>query len=153
MNGRALLRCFILFVLLSGCSPDENLMHDGYYSAVAAAFNKDGWKEFITLYVYNNRIVTVEYNARNASGLVRSWDAPYLRQLKEKTGVHPNLLIREYSRELLGRQDPEGIRRVKGDGRFYDIFKTLASAAIAQAKAGDKTVLEVPVAEAGPETP
>ena len=153
MNGRTLLRCFILLVLLSGCSPDENRMHDGYYSAVAAVFNKDGWKEFITLYVYNNRIVTVEYNARNASGLVRSWDAPYLRHLKEKAGVHPNRLIREYSRELLGRQDSEGIRRVRGDRRVYDVFKTLASAAIAQARAGDKTVLEVPVPEDGTQTP
>lgn len=120
-------------------------MHNGYYSARADSFAPDGWKEFLTLYVHNDRIVTVEYNARNASGLVMSWDVRYLSRMKAALGMHPNQIIRDYIKELLNRQDPGIIRRVSGDTRFYDAFATLSSVAVAQAKKGDKTVLEVPV--------
>lgn len=139
---------FMLFILLSalaltGCSQDDGVMRDGYYSAVAASFNEDGWKEFITLYIHNNRIITVEYNARNASGLVLSWDVLYLRKLKAKMRVHPNQIIREYSRELLSRQNPQMVRRVPGDSYFYKTFKKLAAVAVERAKTGNKALAEV----------
>jgi major membrane immunogen (membrane-anchored lipoprotein) len=146
-------KLFPLMVLLlslmaqGGCSPDKDSMHNGYYSAVAASFNEGGWKEFITLYVYNNRIVTVEYNARNASGLILSWDVLSLRKLKARTRVHPNLLLRGYTQELLNKQEPSKIRRISGDEYFYDSFTELAAAAIAQAKTGNKDVVEVPLPE------
>lgn len=118
-------------------------MHDGYYSAVAASFDEDGWKDFVTLYIQNNRIITAEFNARNASGLALSWDIRFLRRLKAENGIHPNQIIREYTRELLNRQDLEAVRRVRGDTRFHPVFVQLASMAIAQARAGDRSVAEV----------
>ena len=146
MKRRPFLLCaLLLLALLPGCSPDGASMHNGYYSARADSFGKDGWKDFLTLYVHNNRIVTVEYNARNVSGLVMSWDVLYLSRLKAAMGLHPNQIIREYANELLNRQNPALIRRIRRDTRFYDSFTTLAAVAIAQAKAGDKTVPEVPV--------
>ena len=144
MSGRAALAVLLLFfVLLSGCGRGETVLHDGYYSAVAASFNKQGWKEFVTLYVYNNRIVTVEFNARNASGLVLGWDVMTLRMLKSKMRQHPSLVIRKYSQELINRQHPGNIRKITGDEFFYDSFIALAAAAMAQAQAGDKSVAEV----------
>ena len=138
---------FMLFALLpltaiAGCSRDGDAMQDGYYSAAAASFNEDGWKEFITLYIHNNRIMTVEYNARNASGLVLSWDVLYIRKLEAKLRVHPNQIIREYSKELLNRQDPRLIRQVSGDVYFYETFIKLAAIAVKQAKTGNKAVHE-----------
>ncbi len=151
MKHRLFLLCAsLLLAALSGCAPEDTVMHDGYYSARADSFGEDGWKEFLTLYVHNNRIITVEYNARNASGLVMSWDVLYLSRLKAAMGIHPNQIIREYANELLNRQNPANIRRIKRDTRFYDSFITLAAGATAQAKAGDKTVIEIPVNGSGP---
>lgn len=151
MKHRAALLLALCAVLwaVQGCAQERESLHNGYYSAVAASFDQDGWKEFITLYIYNNRIITAEYNARNASGLVLSWDVLHLRRLKAREGgVHPNQIIRAYCRELLDRQDPKNIRPLRGDTRFYGNFVTLADAALAQARAGDKAVADVPLATA-----
>ena len=146
MKLRVLLFLMFFISLLPSCAQDKDIMHNGYYSARASSFDKDGWKEFVTLYIHNNKIITVEYNARNISGLVVSWDVMYLSRLKSDIGYHPNQIIREYTNDLLNRQDPALIRRVLGDNRFYEIFKELAAAAIVQAKSGDKSVAIVSVA-------
>lgn len=144
---RRRIRAFLLLLLaataLCACGPDKDAMQNGYYSATTASFNEDGWKEFITLYIYNNRIVTVEFNAHNASGLLRSWDGFAMRKAKKGPGLHPNRIIREYTQELLNRQDPGRIRKIPGDDYCYDIFVKLAAVAITQAKTGDKAVAEV----------
>lgn len=150
MKGGTLLTGILLLALfsagaLTGCSPDETVMRDGYYSAEADSFNGHGWKECVTLYIHNNRIVTVEYNERNASGLIMSWDTQYLSRLKKELGVHPSRLVREYALELLNRQDPHTVRRVRNDKRFYEAFTTLASAAVSQARTGDRAVVEYPL--------
>lgn len=136
----------LLAVLAGACQGEEGeALHDGYYSAVTAAYNQDGWKEFVTLYIYNNRIITAEYSARNPTGMSLGWDVLYLRRLKERLGAHPNHFIREYTRELLARQKPEKLRRVRGDTFFYETFKILAGVALEQARLGDKSVKEVPL--------
>ena len=150
MTYRSFFFCaFLLLVPIFGCAPEGDVMRDGYYSARADSFDEDGWQEFLTLYVHNNKIVTVEYNARNVCGLIMSWDAHHLSRLKSTLGVHPNQIVREYMNELLHRQTPQGIRRAKRDTRFYDSFKALALVAMEQAKAGDKTVIELPVDRTG----
>lgn len=149
------LRIFLVgvFLLVSlGCSSDREVLHDGYYSARSSDFNRDGWQEFITLYVHNNKIITVEYNARNRSGLVMSWDVRYLSRLKAVLGVNPNQILRGYTSELLNRQDPGLIPKAAGDTLFYETFRELSTAALAQARAGDKEVAVIPVASPAPET-
>lgn len=131
----------------AGCSPPGNTLQDGYYSAVAASFDEAGWKDFITLYVYNNKILTAEYNARNASGLILSWDGFSMRKMATAPYIHPNRIIREYTHQLINGQDPSRIQRVQGDSHFYDAFKTLAAVAIERARTGDKTVAEVDIAK------
>lgn len=133
---------FIL-VAAAGCSQDGPAMRNGYYSAVARQPDSDGWKHFITLYVYNRKIVTAEYNARNASGLLLDWDVLTVRRIKQSIRMHPSRIMREYTQELLNMQSPENIRRIPGDNYFYDRFTKLAAAALERASAGDRSVAEV----------
>lgn len=133
----------LLVTAVAGCQRDGEVMNNGYYSAVAASFSNDGWKPFITLYVSNNKIVTAEFNARNPSGLIFTWDVLSMRRMKARARIHPSRLIREYTQELLNRQSVETIRRVPGDDTIYDSFIRLAAAAMAQAQAGDKRLAEV----------
>jgi major membrane immunogen (membrane-anchored lipoprotein) len=119
---------------------------DGYYTAEAARFDSHGWKEYITIYIENNNIVTVEYNAKNASGFLKSWDMDYMRVMGALSGTYPTAYSREYSAALLRLQTPEGIDALAGATNSYINFKILAATAISQARARNKNValIELP---------
>lgn len=69
----------LLIALLTACGSKttENELQDGYYTAQAAEFSH-GWKEYVTIIVKGGSIVSVEYNAENASGFIKSWDSNWL---------------------------------------------------------------------------
>jgi major membrane immunogen (membrane-anchored lipoprotein) len=106
--------------------------------AEVASFDAHGWKEYLSIYINNNRIVTVEYNAKNASGFIKSWDMDYMREMNARDGTYPNQYTRAYSLSLLNRQDPARVDAIAGATDSYGTFRLLSEAAIAQAKAGDK---------------
>ena len=85
----------LLLTLLTGCSDKttETALQDGYYTAQAAEFSH-GWKEYITIMVKGGNIVSVEYNAENASGFIKSWDSNYMQVMLNAQGTYPN----EYTR-------------------------------------------------------
>lgn len=130
----------IFTIFASACSGNDSEMHNGYYSAESASFDEYGWKEYITIYVSDNKIVTVEYNARNASGFIKSWDMDYMRVMAAKNGTYPNEYARAYSVSLLNWQNPSDVDAISGATHSHTSFQLLAEAAIAQAKMGDKQV-------------
>jgi major membrane immunogen (membrane-anchored lipoprotein) len=122
-------------------------LEDGYYTAEAASYDSYGWKEYITIFVDNNRIVTVEYNARNASGLLKSWDMDYMRLMGARSGTYPTAYSREYSAALLRLQELEGIDALTGATDSYKSFKILAATAISQARTNNKNVVLVELSD------
>lgn len=139
-----LLAAILMCMLLSACSQTQvSQMQDGYYTAEAAHFDAHGWKEFMTIYVNNNKIVTVEYNAKNASGFIKSWDMNYMRDMMANDGTYPNKYARDYAAGLLNKQNPDAVDALSGATHSYGSFKLLAEAVIAQAKTGDKSVVFV----------
>jgi major membrane immunogen (membrane-anchored lipoprotein) len=136
----------VLMLLIAACSGGEGAgsggqkLADGYYAAEAAFYDSHGWKEYIAIYVDNNNIVTVDYNAKNASGFLRSWDMNYMRLMGALTGTYPAAYGREYSAALLRLQEPEGIDALAGATTSCNSFKILAATAISRAKAADKSV-------------
>ena len=119
-------------------------LHDGYYTAEEAEYH-DGWKEYLTIYVNNGMIVTVDFDGRNSSGFVKTWDMDYMRMMNKKTGTYPNKYARAYTSELVAKQSAEGIDAVSGATESYRSFKQLADAAILQAKTRDEKVAFVDV--------
>ena len=73
----AILLSLLLASLLTACG-NQTELQDGYYTAQASEFSH-GWKEYITILVKGGNIVSVEYNAENASGFIKSWDNAYMR--------------------------------------------------------------------------
>jgi major membrane immunogen (membrane-anchored lipoprotein) len=130
----------IFVLLLAGCRGQDGEMRDGYYTAEAAAFDDEGWKDFVTIYVSDDKIVTAEFNARTSTGFVRSWDPDYQRVKRAETGLHPSEYLRTYTGELLNLQNPAKVLVVAGAERQHETFQLLTEAAIVQAKAGDKTI-------------
>jgi major membrane immunogen (membrane-anchored lipoprotein) len=135
-------------LLLVACKGTQFLgqsgkMRDGYYTAKATGFDDGGWKDFLTIYVSDNQIVTVDFNAHTSSGFLRSWDPDYQRKEQAETGLHPSKYLRTYTTELLNLQNPANVLVVAGAEKQHKTFQLLAEAAIVQAKAGDKTVATV----------
>ncbi|MDR2049944.1 MAG: FMN-binding protein [Treponema sp.] len=134
-------------VLAPGCAENSlaGSLVDGYYTAEMSAFDAKGWKEFISIYVSSGRIVSVEYNGKNASGLLKSWDPLYMQRMNGRVGTYPTEYTRAFSSSLLSRQNPDSIDAVSGATRSHAIFKLLAKTAIEQSRSGSRQVAFVAV--------
>ena len=137
---RKLLPLF-LAVCLVGCGKTEGLQ-DGYYTAQASDFHF-GWKEYVTIIVKGGRIVSVEYNAENASGFIKSWDNTYMQTMLHDTGTYPNEYTRYYANQLLQGQGQGGIDAISGASSSHASFQILARAVLEQARKGDSSIVLV----------
>lgn len=146
-----LLAVLLPVLFLTACQNRDIGMKDGFYSAEIADFDEHGWKEYITIYVSNNKIVTVDYNAKNASGFVKSWDMEYMSVMNATDGTYPNKYAREYAEGLVNRQDPDRVDALTGASHSYSTFQLLSKAAIEQAYAGNKDVMYLNVTGAAVE--
>ena len=98
---------------LTACGSGQAGLQDGYYTAQAAEYSH-GWREYITIMVKDGSIVSVEYNAENASGFIKSWDTAYMQSMLDVTGTYPNQYTRFYAGQLLEKQGEGEIDALTG---------------------------------------
>ena len=132
----------LLAVPLTACGTAQEGLQDGYYTAQAAQFNF-GWKEYITIIVKGGSIVSVEYNAENASGFIKSWDNAYMQTMLHTNGTYPNEYTRYYAGQLLDGQGEGTIDALTGATSSYESFQKLEAAVIEQAKQGNSSIVYV----------
>ncbi len=130
-----------MILLLAGCGKNEELQ-DGYYTAQASEYDF-GWKEYVTIMVKGGQIVSVEYNAENASGFIKSWDNAYMQNMLHSNGTYPNEYTRYYAGEFLEKQGKEEIDALSGATSSYDSFQMLEAAVLEQARKGDSSIILV----------
>ena len=141
----ALLLSLLLTVpLLTACGSQTELQ-DGYYTAQVSEFSH-GWKEFVTILVKGGSIISVEYNAENASGFIKSWDNAYMRNMLHSNGTYPNAYTRYYAGHLLEGQGEGGIDAITGASSSHKSFQLLAQAVLEQARKGDSSIAVVDAA-------
>lgn len=139
---RMLIGLVLLLVLpLSACG-EKNALQDGYYTAQAADFSH-GWKEFVTIMVKGGSIVSVEYNAENASGFIKSWDNAYMQNMLHSDGTYPNEYTRYYASQLLEGQGQGQIDALSGASSSWGSFQKLSEAVLEQARLGDSSIVMV----------
>jgi major membrane immunogen (membrane-anchored lipoprotein) len=146
-NNRCICRLIafaIAVIFIASCQIQSSKLYDGYYTAMSADYNEDGWKEYITIYVKSGVIRTIEYNAQNSSGLLRSWDMDYIGIRHQRTGTSPNHYARLYASSLITLQDPDRIQPIIGGRKTHAIFITLAKAAIEQSRKSDVRIVTAP---------
>ena len=136
-----LISLLLLTPLLTACGDQEGLQ-DCYYTAQASEFSH-GWKEYITILVKGGSIVSVEYNAENASGFIKSWDNTYMQNMLQVSGTYPNEYTRYYANQLLEGQGEEGIDALSGATSSYGSFQILSQAVLEQARMGDSSIVIV----------
>lgn len=146
MKMKKILACVVCAVALTGafcaCGRSSNSLKDGYYTAEMADFS-NGWKEFLTIHVEDETIVSVEYNARNASGFIKSWDMAYMRRMNAAKGTYPNYYTRTYARQAIEQQSGENIDTVAGASISGGNFRLMMAAAIDMARQGKNEVAVV----------
>ena len=139
-----LLSLLLTVSLLTACG-DHAELQDGYYTAQASEFSH-GWKEYITILVKGGDIISVEYNAENASGFIKSWDNAYMQTMLHAQGTYPNEYTRGYANQLLERQGEGGIDAITGATSSHTSFQILAQAVLEQARKGDPSIAIVSTA-------
>ncbi len=135
-----LLSLLLIVPALTACGGGG--LQDGYYTAQAAEFSH-GWKEYITIMVKGGSIVSVEYNAENASGFIKSWDNAYMQNMLHVTGTYPNEYTRYYANQLLEGQGAGNIDAISGASSSHGSFQLLAKAVLEQARLGDSSTVVV----------
>ncbi len=134
--------CLLLMAsMLTACGGGTELQ-DGYYTAQASEFSH-GWKEYITILVKGGEIISVEYNAENASGFIKSWDNAYMQTMLHSNGTYPNEYTRYYASQLLEGQGEGKIDAISGASTSHESFQKLAQAVLEQARKGDSSVVIV----------
>ena len=129
--------------LVTACGNQAELQ-DGYYTAQVSEFSH-GWKEYITILVKGGSIVSVEYNAENASGFIKSWDNTYMQTMLHANGTYPNEYTRYYAGQLLEGQGEGGINAIAGASSSHGTFQMLVQAVLEQARKGDSSIVLVDV--------
>ncbi len=135
----------LVFMLSLTACGEQTGLQDGYYTAQASEFSH-GWKEYITIMVKGGSIVSVEYNAENASGFIKSWDNTYMQTMLHANGTYPDEYTRYYAGQLLEGQGEGQIDALTGATSSYGSFQKLAVAVIEQAKQGDSSIVVVDTA-------
>ncbi len=125
-----------------GDTTAETELQDGYYTAQASAFSH-GWKEYITILVKSGNIVSVEYNAENASGFIKSWDNAYMQNMLHSNGTYPNEYTRYYAGQMQEGQGEGTIDALTGATSSYNSFQKLSAAVLEQARKGDSSIVLV----------
>ena len=139
-----LLSLLLAVPALTACGSQTKL-EDGYYTAQMSEFSH-GWKEYITILVKGGSIVSVEYNAENASGFIKSWDNAYMQTMLHSNGTYPNQYTRNYANQLLEGQSADGIDAITGATSSWGSFQKLAQAVLEQARQGDSSIVYVDTA-------
>ena len=96
--------------------------------------------------VKGGRIISVEYNAENASGFIKSWDNAYMQTMLHSNGTYPNQYTRNYANQLLEGQSADGIDAITGATSSWGSFQKLAQAVLEQARQGDSSIVYVDTA-------
>ena len=132
--------CLLLMAsMMTACGGGTELQ-DGYYTAQAGEFSH-GWKEYITILVKGGEIISVEYNAENASGFIKSWDNAYMQTMLHANGTYPNEYTRYYANQLLEGQGEGTIDAITGATSSHGSFQILAQAVLEQARRGDSSIV------------
>ena len=133
-----ILTLLMMVLLLTACG-DQTQLQDGYYTAQMSEYSH-GWREYITILVKGGSIVSVEYNAENASGFIKSWDNAYMQTMLHSNGTYPNEYTRYYARQFQEDQNADSIDALTGATSSHSSFQLLSEAVLEQARQGDSSV-------------
>ncbi len=140
--GFLLIACLLFVGLLAACGGSK-VYQDGEYRAEFAKFDSYGYKDYLTLTVEDGSITKVEYNARDAEGLLRTEDEKYAQEMEAVRETYPELYTTNLINQLLEKQDIEKVDMIAGATYSSDSFKALFTALEENMQEGNTELLLV----------
>lgn len=127
--------------ILVGCGAKG--MNDGTYTAEDLNYDDHGWKAAVTITVSSGRISDATFDYTAEDGTTKSGNAAYAEKMGTYAGITPDEYIQQYTKSLVETQDPEKIDVITGATTSQKDFKTLATAAMEAAKAGNTNTAKI----------
>jgi major membrane immunogen (membrane-anchored lipoprotein) len=118
---------------------------DGTYKAEYDNFDSHGWKSTVSLTISGDKITDVVFDYVNKDGGLKSKDAAYEDQMKKVNKIGPAEYTVQLADALKSSQDITKVDSLTGATTSSNNFKTLATAALEKAKAGDTTTAVLPL--------
>ncbi|HBA97993.1 MAG TPA: FMN-binding protein [Lachnospiraceae bacterium] len=132
----------LIVVAVLACYRNSRTIKDGYYTAEMADTSY-GWREYLCIQVKNGIIMSAEFNAKNDSGFIKSWDNAYMKNMNPISGTYPNKYTREYVQQLIDGQEDMEVDLITGATESGYHFKKLVAAVLEQARKGDSKIKTV----------
>jgi len=130
----------ILCAFCTDCS--DNTLRDGYYAAEMSEYDF-GWKEYVTIIVKNGKIVSADYNAKNVSGFIKSWDNAYMKNMNSVSETYPNEYTKLYAAQLKENKNGDNIDMISGATESGMNFRVLSKAVVEKVQKGDSSSASV----------
>lgn len=127
--------------MMVGCG--DKSLQDGTYTAEDLKYDAHGWKASVTITVSSGKISDAKFEYTAEDGTTKSGNVAYGETMALSTGITPDEYMAQYTKKLIDTQDAEKVDVVTGATTSHNDFKTLATAAINAAKAGDTNTTEV----------
>lgn len=138
--------CAVFFVVsLTSCVSAQNNSNyiDGTYNASFINYDSYGYKDYLRVVVEDGIIATVEYDAVNENGGLRSEDFDYEQRMEGQKDTYP----RRYSADLVNRflesKDLKNIDTIAGATWSSECFIALITALEENLKTGNTQTLLV----------
>lgn len=142
----ALMMCGLAATLLVGCgaktepkpepAPVEDVKPDEAEGSdsvkVESEFDDRGWKQVVEVTFDGDKIVAVDTDYENEAGELKSEDAEYNTNMKEKSGVSAAEAMELLEADLVAKQDPNEVDVVSGATGTSEGFIELAKEAVAK---------------------
>lgn len=127
-----------LFGTMAFAAPKSTYV-DGVYKATYDYIDSHGWKPQLTVTVKGGKITIAKFDYVNPQGKLKTRDIKYNAAMKKVKGTYPALYSPVLGQELVKNQSVDKVDVVTGATSSSNNFKALATAALENAKKGDKT--------------
>lgn len=129
----ACLICLMSLSLLMGCGgktkkASSAVLIDGEYKAEFAEFDSNGYKDFLRVTVKDGKISSVEYNAMDANGNLKTDDEKFGAKMEKVNGTSPKRFSADLANQLIENGNIEGVDDVAGATWSSNSFRALFNA-------------------------
>lgn len=115
------------------------LYADGIYKVESDAFDEHGWKPFAEITIVNDQIAAVVFDYRNESGMLKTADAEYKKNMEAINGTYPEKYTGELEQQLIREQVISLVDAVSGATISSGNFSALVEYALDdKAEVGDQ---------------
>ncbi len=132
----AVLAALLAAAAFTACAKDEVYV-DGAYSARFKDYDSRGYQAYVDVSVEDGKVVSIEYDAVDKEGNLRSEDAKYRAEMEKVQGTYPEKYAHDLVNQYMKAQSLDGVDALAGATYATDSFNTLMAAVEENMAAGN----------------